>query len=120
VAEFVTVADLSELKPGECKTVEADGRAIAIFNVAGVVYALENVCLHQGGPLGDGDLDGNVVTCPWHGWQYNAHCHFPRQNRRRRDHGGRVARRILGLQDAVTTNLDSLFGGMPWRTARFE
>jgi nitrite reductase (NADH) small subunit len=71
VAEFVTVADLAELKPGDCKTVEAEGRAIAIFNVSGSVYALENVCLHQGGPLGDGDLDGEVVTCPWHGWQYN-------------------------------------------------
>jgi len=69
--EFVTVADLSELKPGDCKTVEADGRTIAIFNVAGAVYALDNVCLHQGGPLGDGDLDGDIVTCPWHGWQYN-------------------------------------------------
>jgi nitrite reductase (NADH) small subunit len=71
VAEFVTVADLSELKPGECKAVEAEGKSIAIFNVAGAVYALENVCLHQGGPLGEGDLDGDVVTCPWHGWQYN-------------------------------------------------
>lgn len=71
VAEFVTVADVSELKPGNCKMVEAGGATIALFNVAGAIYALENVCLHQGGPLGEGDLDGEIVTCPWHGWQYN-------------------------------------------------
>jgi nitrite reductase (NADH) small subunit len=71
VVEFITVADVSELSPGACKTVEAQGKLIAIFNVAGTIYALENECLHQGGPLGEGDLDGEVVTCPWHGWQYN-------------------------------------------------
>ena len=71
MAEFVTVADLSDLKPGQCKPVEAGDKTIALFNVDGTVYALENVCLHQGGPLGEGDLDANVVTCPWHGWQYN-------------------------------------------------
>lgn len=71
MAEFVTVADVSELKPGNCKMVEAGGATIALFNVAGAIYALENVCLHQGGPLGEGDLDGEIVTCPWHGWQYN-------------------------------------------------
>jgi nitrite reductase (NADH) small subunit len=71
MTEFVTVAELSDLKPGECKTVEAGGKEIAIFNVGGSIYALDNTCLHQGGPLGEGDLMDDVVTCPWHGWQYN-------------------------------------------------
>jgi nitrite reductase (NADH) small subunit len=51
--------------------VEVNGKAIALFNVEGTVYALDNTCLHQGGPLGEGMLEGEVVTCPWHMWEYN-------------------------------------------------
>jgi nitrite reductase (NADH) small subunit len=71
LAEFVKVAELSELKPGECKAVEMEDKAIALFNIDGTIFALDNTCLHRGGPLGEGDLAGDVVTCPWHGWQYN-------------------------------------------------
>ncbi|MCG8603441.1 Rieske 2Fe-2S domain-containing protein [bacterium] len=71
MAEFVTVAHRDELKPGECKVVEAKDRQIAIHNVDGAYYATDNVCGHKGGPLGDGDLDGKIVTCPWHGWEYD-------------------------------------------------
>lgn len=69
--DYVKVANLSELQPGSCKMVEANGKEIALFNVDGTVYALDNTCLHQGGPLGEGMLEGQVVTCPWHMWQYN-------------------------------------------------
>ena len=50
-----------------------DGRAVdvAIFNIDGRFYAISNVCVHQGGPLGKGFLNGNIVTCPWHGWKYS-------------------------------------------------
>ena len=71
MAEFVKVANLSELEPGSCKTIEAGGKLIALFNVAGTVYALDNTCLHRGGPLGEGILEGEVITCPWHLWEYN-------------------------------------------------
>jgi nitrite reductase (NADH) small subunit len=71
MAEFVKVASLSELAKGAAKAVEVGGKTIAIFNVNGTVYALDNTCLHQGGPLGDGILEGDVVTCPWHMWQYD-------------------------------------------------
>lgn len=71
MAEFVKVCNLSDLKAGECKAVEAGGKAIALFNVDGTIYALDNTCLHQGGPLGEGMLEGDVVTCPWHMWEYN-------------------------------------------------
>ncbi|HLW78221.1 MAG TPA: Rieske 2Fe-2S domain-containing protein [Terriglobia bacterium] len=71
MAEFIKVASLSDLAPGSCKPVEANGRTIALFNVGGAVYALDNTCLHRGGPLGEGTLEGDVVTCPWHRWQYN-------------------------------------------------
>ena len=71
MAEFIRVADLSELAPGSAKTVEVNGKAIALFNVGGTIYATDNTCLHQGGPLGEGELTGNVIMCPWHQWEYN-------------------------------------------------
>src|SRR2546427_5315499 len=70
MAEFVKVANLSDLGPGSSMTVEANGKAVALFNVDGAVYALDNTCLHRGGPLGEGFLEGDVVTCPWHMWEY--------------------------------------------------
>jgi nitrite reductase (NADH) small subunit len=71
VAEFIKVASISELPVGSCKTVEVNGKAIGLFNVGGKVYALDNTCLHEGGPLGEGSLEGEVVTCPWHFWEFN-------------------------------------------------
>jgi nitrite reductase (NADH) small subunit len=68
---YVRVASTSELTPGQCKVVETAGHQLALFNVDGTYYALENACFHRGGPLGEGALDGCVVTCPWHGWQYD-------------------------------------------------
>lgn len=71
MADFVKVASLSELVPGSAKAVEVGDKTIALFNVDGTVFALDNTCLHQGGPLGEGMLEGDVVTCPWHMWEYN-------------------------------------------------
>lgn len=71
MAEFITVASISELSVGSSKTVEVQGKVIALFNVGGKIYALDNTCLHQGGPLGEGRLEGEVVTCPWHMWEFN-------------------------------------------------
>ena len=71
MSEFVKVASLADLAPGSAKAVEVAGTTIALFNVDGTVFALDNTCLHQGGPLGEGMLEGEVVTCPWHMWEYN-------------------------------------------------
>jgi nitrite reductase/ring-hydroxylating ferredoxin subunit len=71
MAEFVKVAQVSDVPPGTGKCVEANGRQIAVFNVGGTFHAIDNTCLHRGGPLGEGELEGNIVTCPWHGWQYD-------------------------------------------------
>ena len=68
---FVKVASITELKPGTAMTVVAEGLEIALYNVEGTVYATTNTCLHQGGPLGEGILQGRVVTCPWHMWEYD-------------------------------------------------
>ena len=48
-----------------------DGKTLAIANVEGKFLAIDNTCLHRGGPLGQGELKGKIVTCPWHGWQYD-------------------------------------------------
>ncbi|MGH9778900.1 MAG: Rieske (2Fe-2S) protein [Candidatus Acidiferrales bacterium] len=71
MARFVKVAKVNEMPPGSAREFQADGRMIALFNVDGNFYAVDNTCLHRGGPLGQGTLEGEVVTCPWHGWQYN-------------------------------------------------
>jgi len=71
MANFVKVASVGELQPGQCKTVVAGDRELALCNCDGKFYAIDNVCPHQGGPLGEGELDGTVVTCPWHGWRFD-------------------------------------------------
>jgi nitrite reductase/ring-hydroxylating ferredoxin subunit len=68
---FVKVVAKTELAEGQGRALEVQGKAIALFNVGGTFYAIDNTCKHRGGPLGDGDLEGNTVTCPWHGWQYD-------------------------------------------------
>ncbi|MFY9557960.1 MAG: Rieske (2Fe-2S) protein [Blastocatellia bacterium] len=70
---FVRVGSVSDLPAGQAMIVEIDGRSIAIFNVDGQFYALDNTCVHRGGPLGEGFVDRNNLTvqCPWHGWIYS-------------------------------------------------
>lgn len=69
---FVSVAKLSELKEGKGKKVTvSEGLEVAIFKIGGKVYAVQENCPHQGGPLSDGDVEGTVVMCPWHGMTYD-------------------------------------------------
>ena len=70
--EFVKVARAGEIKSGDAKVVEVNGKKYALFNVEGRYHCLDNTCPHRGGPLGEGFLDGTTVTCPWHGWQFDA------------------------------------------------
>jgi len=69
--KYIKVAKVSEMPPGAAREFHANGYVIALFNVDGQFHALDNTCLHRGGPLGQGALEGDIVTCPWHGWQYN-------------------------------------------------
>ena len=69
--KVVPVGTLAEVPAGSCRSVEADGMSVAICNVDGTIYAVDNTCPHAGGPLGEGSLDGELVECPWHGWRYN-------------------------------------------------
>ncbi len=71
MADFVRVATVKEIPAGQGRMFAVSGRQIAVFNVGGAFHAIDNVCRHQQGPLAEGDLDGCVVTCPWHGWTYD-------------------------------------------------
>jgi len=68
---FVRATKTDEVPPGTIREFQLDGRTIALANVNGKLFAINNVCLHRGGPLGEGQLSGQIVTCPWHGWQYD-------------------------------------------------
>ena len=71
MGNFAKAVVAAEVSPGQCRAVEVEGKLIALFNVDGKFHAIDNTCAHRGGPLGEGELDGNVVTCPWHGWQFD-------------------------------------------------
>jgi len=71
MSKTVKVAQTSDLLPGTGKVVQADGRNIALFNVEGAFFAVDNTCTHRGGPLGEGKLSADTVECPWHGAHFN-------------------------------------------------
>ena len=71
VARFVTVAKAGDTPPGTISVHEVDGVRIALCNVNGRFYAIDDVCTHDGGPLDQGELQGNLVECPRHGAKFN-------------------------------------------------
>lgn len=71
MAQRVKVAAVGEVPAGEGRVVTAGGKTLAVFNVDGTFYVIDNTCGHRGGPLGEGELEGSVVTCPWHAWRWN-------------------------------------------------
>jgi nitrite reductase (NADH) small subunit len=71
MSRFVKMAKLEELPVGAAKEVEFEGRVYGLFNVNGEILAIDAICPHQGGPLVDGALEGTMLTCPWHGWQFD-------------------------------------------------
>jgi nitrite reductase/ring-hydroxylating ferredoxin subunit len=68
---FIRTAKTAEIPPGTIREFQVEGKAVALANVGGKFYAINNTCLHRGGPIGQGPLAANLVTCPWHGWQYD-------------------------------------------------
>ena len=71
MGELTKVATTDELQAGKSICVEVGGKQIAVFNVEGTYYAIDDTCTHSGGPLSEGDLGGTTVTCPWHGAQFD-------------------------------------------------
>ena len=68
---FVTVARVEDMPPGSVATVQAGDEEIALAHVDGGFYATQAACIHLQGPLGQGWLEGPLLTCPWHGWRYD-------------------------------------------------
>ena len=69
--EFIEIAKTTDLPVGRAKAVIANGRTIALYHTADGFFATDNVCPHRGGPLAEGDLIGNEITCPWHLWGFD-------------------------------------------------
>ena len=69
--DYVTVARVGEIPVGGVKVVRMDDQPLALFHLEGGYYAIEDLCTHDGGPLADGVLDGDVIECPRHGARFN-------------------------------------------------
>jgi nitrite reductase (NADH) small subunit len=69
---FTKLASQSELPAiNEAKEFSCSGKTICVANVNGEISAMDNICLHRGGPLGQGVISGGKVVCPWHGWEWD-------------------------------------------------
>ena len=71
MTDFITVASMNEVPLGRVKVVEVNGRRIALCNVDGELYAIDDLCTHDGGPLDQGELRGDVIECPRHGARFS-------------------------------------------------
>jgi nitrite reductase/ring-hydroxylating ferredoxin subunit len=71
MTEFVEVATLEQIAPGKSLVVNVAGKSVALFNVEGQIYAIDDSCMHQGASLGAGKVEGKVVTCRAHGLKYD-------------------------------------------------
>ena len=71
---FIKIGTAAELPGlGEAREFEVAGKTICVANVNGTITAMENSCVHMGGPLGQGYIEAGKVVCPWHGWEYDPH-----------------------------------------------
>jgi nitrite reductase/ring-hydroxylating ferredoxin subunit len=68
---FTKAANVGDLPPGQAKQVTLSGKSLALFNVGGTFYAIDNECPHRNGPLAEGQVSGTEVECPWHGARFN-------------------------------------------------
>ena len=71
MAKLIKIADTTDLAPGQATAFTVEGQRIALFNVEGTYYAIDDTCTHRGGPLSEGDVQGTKVTCPWHGADFD-------------------------------------------------
>jgi nitrite reductase (NADH) small subunit len=68
---FVKVASLTALPPGDVMQAEVGGNSYVLCNLDGELYAYDGICPHSGGPLGQGNLVGTTLVCPWHAWEFD-------------------------------------------------
>lgn len=68
---FYRITTVTDVPPGSARKFEIAGRCIAVFNVDGCFYAIDDECTHEGGPLSEGAVESGCVTCPWHGAEFD-------------------------------------------------
>jgi nitrite reductase (NADH) small subunit len=71
MTEFRRIARDGDIPVGEGRSFDLEDRQVAVFNIGGRLHAIDGRCAHLGGPLGDGEVDGRFVMCPWHSWTYD-------------------------------------------------
>lgn len=71
MTHWIDIGAESDFAPGTATECVVADRIVAVFNVDGEFRAMDGVCPHQGGPIGKGEMQGCIVTCPWHGWQFD-------------------------------------------------
>ncbi|MFY9329168.1 MAG: non-heme iron oxygenase ferredoxin subunit [Georgfuchsia sp.] len=71
MSDWITVAAQAEFPPGTCRTVDVEGTPVAVFNIDGNYYAIEDLCTHEAETLSDGDTDGLEIVCPRHGARFS-------------------------------------------------
>jgi len=71
MSDWIDVVAENELAPGTWRTIDVDGTEVAVFNLDGAYYAIEDVCTHDGGVLTGGEVDGDVIVCPRHGARFS-------------------------------------------------
>ena len=78
MSRIVPLIDVQQVAEGKSAEVTAEGRIFAVYRIDGVFHVIDGICPHAGGPLGKGSLRNGIVTCPWHGWQFDVqngrHC----------------------------------------------
>jgi nitrite reductase (NADH) small subunit len=82
MSDWHKLTAIDDVPPGTAKEFTVAGRIVALFHDAEQFHAIDGICAHQGGPLAKGTLTNGVITCPWHGWQFQIangqHCLNPR------------------------------------------
>jgi nitrite reductase/ring-hydroxylating ferredoxin subunit len=101
------ICTLEELPAATSREFTVDGHILALFNCDGEVYCLDGVCPHAGGPLARGKFEGCLITCPWHGWQFNVKCgtHSMTENIRQKTYEVEVRNGVIYVN--LSDNADS-------------
>ena len=71
MGNLIRVGAKADIGPGSSVKIEVSGKEVAVFNIGGNFYAIDDTCVHRGGSLSEGSIEEKVVACPWHGWQYD-------------------------------------------------
>jgi nitrite reductase (NADH) small subunit len=72
MGQFIKLASISEMPAlNEAKEIPCGDKTMCVANLGGQFFALDNTCIHQGGPLGEGVVEKGKIVCPWHGWAYD-------------------------------------------------